>query len=103
AGAAVLAAFTAAAFLLPRWAPMLLSGGVYKYAVYAAKGRLEEELRAGELVYYREGAETTVSVKRVGGTISLAVDGKVDATSGGDLLTPPLLAHLPPPLPPPPP
>jgi spermidine synthase/tetratricopeptide (TPR) repeat protein len=79
----------------PRWDRELLSGGVYKYAVYAAPGRLEEELRAGDLAYYREGAEVTVSVKRVGGTLSLAVDGKVDATSGSDMLTQRLLAHLP--------
>jgi spermidine synthase len=93
--AALLAAFALAAATLPPWDRDLLSGGVYKYAVYAEPGGLEEELRAGELVYYREGAEVTVSVKRVGGTLSLAVDGKVDATSGGDMLTQRLLAHLP--------
>ena len=32
------------------------SGGAYKYAAYAPPDRLEEELRAGDLVYYREGA-----------------------------------------------
>jgi spermidine synthase len=93
--AALLAAFALAAAKLPPWDRDLLSGGVYKYAVYAEPGRVEEELRAGELAYYREGAEVTVSVKRVGGTLSLAVDGKVDATSGGDMLTQRLLAHLP--------
>jgi spermidine synthase len=95
AAAALLAAFAAIAATIPSWDRALLSGGVYKYAVYAAAGRLEDELRAGELVYYREGAEVTVSVKRVGATLSLAVDGKVDATSGGDMLTQRLLAHLP--------
>jgi spermidine synthase len=95
APAALLAAFVLAAAQIPPWDRDLLSGGVYKYAVYAAPGRLEEELRAGELDYYREGTEVTVSVKRVGGTLSLAVDGKVDATSGGDMLTQRLLAHLP--------
>ena len=89
------AAFALAAASLPAWDRDLLSGGVYKYAVYAAPGRLEEELRAGELVFYREGAEVTVSVKRLGGTLSLAVDGKIDATSGADMLTQRLLAHLP--------
>jgi len=93
--AAIVIAFALAAVGIPRWDRELLSGGVYKYAVYAAPGRLEEELRAGELAYYREGAEVTVSVKRVGGTLSLAVDGKVDATSGSDMLTQRLLAHLP--------
>jgi len=95
AAASLLAAFALGGVALPPWDRELLSGGVYKYAVYAAPGRIEEELRAGELVYYREGAEVTVSVKRVGGTLSLAVDGKVDATSGGDMLTQRLLAHLP--------
>ncbi|HEY2943985.1 MAG TPA: fused MFS/spermidine synthase [Vicinamibacteria bacterium] len=95
AAAVILTAFALAAVAVPRWDRELLSGGVYKYAVYSPPGRLEEELRAGELVYYREGAEVTVSVKRVGGTLSLAVDGKVDATSGSDMLTQRLLAHLP--------
>ena len=95
AAAALAAAFGLAALSVPRWDPELLSGGVYKYAVYAAPGRLEEELRAGELAFYREGSEVTVSVKRVGGMLSLAVDGKVDATSGSDMLTQRLLAHLP--------
>ncbi|PYQ04365.1 MAG: hypothetical protein DMF82_10835 [Acidobacteria bacterium] len=95
AAATLAAVFTLAAVSIPRWDRELLSGGVYKYAVYAAPGRLEEELRAGELAYYREGAEVTVSVKRVGGMLSLAVDGKVDATSGSDMLTQRLLAHLP--------
>jgi spermidine synthase len=93
--AGLLAAFALAAAKVPPWDRDLLSGGVYKYAVYAEPGGIEEELRAGELAYYREGAEVTVSVKRVGGTLSLAVDGKVDATSGGDMLTQRLLAHLP--------
>jgi len=95
AAAGLVAAFALAAAKLPPWDRELLSGGVYKYAVYAEPDRIEEELRAGELAYYREGAEVTVSVKRLGGTLSLAVDGKVDATSGGDMLTQRLLAHLP--------
>jgi spermidine synthase len=93
--AAIVIAFALAAVGSPRWDRELLSGGVYKYAVYAASGGLEEALQAGELAYYREGAEVTVSVKRVGGTLSLAVDGKVDATSGSDMLTQRVLAHLP--------
>jgi spermidine synthase len=78
-----------------RWDRALLAGGAYKYAAYAPPERLEEELRAGDLVYYREGAAATVSVKRLGGTLSLAVDGKVDATTSGDMLTQRMLAHLP--------
>ena len=57
--------------------------------------RLEEELRAGNLVFYREGARVHGVGKRLGGTLSLAVDGKVDATNSGDMLTQRLLAHVP--------
>ncbi len=52
-------------------------------------------LRAGRLLYYREGAAATVSVRASTGSRSLAIDGKVDASNGGDMLTQRLLAHLP--------
>src|SRR5262249_5759201 len=87
-----------AAFFLQRrarWDSELLAGGVYKYAAYAGEASVEEAVRSGELLYYKEGRAATVSVKRLGGTVSLAVDGKVDATSAGDMLTQRLLAHLP--------
>ena len=77
------------------WDVELLAGGVYKYAPYAAHGGVETALRSGELLSYAEGRAATVSVKRLGGTLSLAVDGKVDATSSGDMLTQRLLAHVP--------
>jgi spermidine synthase len=80
----------------PPWDRELLSSGVYKYAAEAAGSPdLESALKAGTLVYYREGAASTVSVKRLAGTLSLSVDGKVDASSGGDMLTQKTLAHLP--------
>ena len=56
---------------------------------------LREALVAGTLLYYREGAAGTVSVRRSGGALSLAIDGKIDASTGGDMLTQKLLAHLP--------
>jgi spermidine synthase len=93
--AGLLAVVGVAARAAGGWDRALLAGGAYKYAAYSPPDRLEEELRAGDLVYYREGAAATVSVKRLGGTLSLAVDGKVDATSSGDMLTQRMLAHLP--------
>ena len=36
-----------------------------------------------------------MSVKRLTGTTTLAVDGKVDASNRGDMLTQKLIAHLP--------
>ena len=73
----------------------LFAGGAYKYSVYDMNLSVEDVLRRGELVSYAEGRVANVSVKRVGSSFSLAVDGKVDATSGGDMLTQRLLAHIP--------
>ena len=56
---------------------------------------LETALAAGELLSYREGATGTVAVRRLAGTVSLAIDGKVDASNAGDMLTQRLLAHVP--------
>ena len=53
------------------------------------------QLKAGTLVYYREGAAATVSVKRLTGTLSLAIDGKTDASNRSDMLTQRAIAHLP--------
>src|SRR5437773_8230757 len=74
--AAIVVAFSLAAMGTPRWDRELLSGGVYKYGVFAAPGRLEEERRAGELVSYREGAERVGSVRREEGALSRVVVGR---------------------------
>lgn len=80
----------------PAWDRALLASGAYKYASAIAPGLdLETALTAGTLLYYRDGATATVSVKRVTGSLSLAIDGKVDASTAGDMLTQKLLAHLP--------
>jgi spermidine synthase len=97
----------------PPWDRNLLSSGAYKYARDAANDYrrasgtaqlsragqdgfdLEAALGAGQLLYYRDGAASTVSVKRRTGALSLAIDGKVDASNSGDMLTQRALAHLP--------
>lgn len=85
----------AAAFWTPSWDPMLLSSGAYKYAARLQGPDLRTALTAGRLRYYKEGASSTVAVRDLAGTISLAIDGKVDASNGGDMLTQRLLAHVP--------
>ena len=94
-----LAASAVAALLLlfsPPWDRALLASGVYMYAPFVPNDLdLETQLKAGTLLYYREGAATTVSVKRLTGTTTLAVDGKTDASNRGDMLTQKLVAHLP--------
>ena len=89
------AAAVAAILLLPSWDRTLLSSGAYKYAPYLAGADLDAVLRAGDLEYYREGAAGTVSVRRMTGTRALAIDGKVDASDGADMLTQRLLGLLP--------
>ncbi len=85
----------AATFALPPWDQALLASGFYKYARQIDPGDLDLNVRAGRLEYYKEGSAGTVSVKRLGGTRSLAIDGKVDASNGSDMLTQRLLGLLP--------
>jgi spermidine synthase len=80
---------------LPPWDHELLASGAYKYAPYLQAGDLDTVLRAGRLEYYKEGAAGTVSVRSLTGTRSLAIDGKIDASNAGDMLTQRLLGLLP--------
>ena len=81
--------------MVPEWDRLLLSSGAYKYAPAMRGQSLQTALTAGELVWYREGSTGTVAVRRLTGTTSLAIDGKVDASNAGDMLTQRLLAHMP--------
>ena len=94
-GFALAGAVTVAIVALPQWDRALLSSGAYKYAPAMRGPSLAMALTAGELLSYREGATGTVAVRRLAGTISLAIDGKVDASNAGDMLTQRLLAHVP--------
>ena len=82
-------------FALPGWNRDVLTSGFYKYARGVNVEDIEISARAGQLEYYKEGAAGTVSVKSLAGTRSLAIDGKVDASNGGDMLTQRLLGVLP--------
>jgi spermidine synthase len=96
AGALVTAAAVVLMALSAPWDRELLASGAYMYAPFAPQGvNLEAMLKAGTLQYYREGASATISVKRLTGTMTLAVDGKTDASNRGDMLTQRLVAHLP--------
>jgi len=94
-GVAAAAVAVAAIGLLPPWDRSLLASGAYKYAPYLGTADLDQILRAGTLEYYKEGAAGTVSVRRLTGTRSLAIDGKIDASNAGDMLTQRLLGLLP--------
>jgi spermidine synthase len=79
----------------PRWDVELLSAGAYKYAPYVSGLDVESALKAGEVLFHSDGAAATVTVKRTAGTTTIAIDGKIDASNGGDMLTQKLLGHLP--------
>jgi spermidine synthase len=89
------AAATALAVFIPQWNHERIANGAYRFAPSLATGDVETALEAGRLWYYGEGAAGTVSVRQLLGVTSLAIDGKVDASNGGDMLTQKLLAHLP--------
>ncbi|HXT69152.1 MAG TPA: tetratricopeptide repeat protein [Vicinamibacterales bacterium] len=82
-------------WMWPSWDRALLSSGAYKYAPFLPDRHRDALLRAGSLLYYREGAASTISVRRLAGVVSLAIDGKIDASNAGDMLTQRLLAHVP--------
>ena len=88
-------AATVLAVFIPPWNHERMANGAYRFAPSLAAGDVETGLEAGHLSYYGEGAAGTVSVKQLLGVTSLAIDGKVDASNGGDMLTQKLLAHLP--------
>lgn len=97
---APLAAIAAVGVLLvalPAWDVNLMTAGGYKYATDVRDLRLDLDvgLRAGRLEYFKEGAAGAVSVRRLAGTLAMAIDGKVDASNGPDMVTQKLLAHLP--------
>jgi spermidine synthase len=82
-------------FALPGWNRDVLASGFYKYSRGVSLEDIAIGARAGHLEYYKEGAAGTVSVTSLAGTRSLAIDGKVDASNGGDMLTQRLLGVLP--------
>ena len=95
AGAGAAMGAVGLAWTVPAWNPELISGGAYKYAPFVQVPDLQTGLEEGDVLFYAEGAAGTVSVRSSGGTVALAIDGKVDASNGADMLTQSLLAHLP--------
>lgn len=103
AAGALIAAGAAALVLTPAWDTMIMNGGVYQYVADMEEGDLTREgfrrFTAGgmELVFHEEGLTTSVMVSREtrGDAYVLSVNGKVDASTVGDLPTQLLSAHLP--------
>ena len=68
----------------------------YYIPIFKDLREVEEFLQAQQTVFYKEGLYSTVEVMKSGGTLSLKIDGRVDAsTSLRDMSTQHLLAYLP--------
>jgi spermidine synthase len=82
---------------VPAWDPVIMSSGPAVYAqqyVKEAEQGFFDPLHGAEVLYYRDGPSSTVSVGKSGDHVSLRVNGKVDASTGGDMPTQILLGHL---------
>jgi spermidine synthase len=86
---------------LPGWDREVMSSGGFLYGpVYGAAGDrrdLREMMRRrGELVFESEGGDALVTVRRgPTGVLSLQINGKTEASTGGDMPTQLLAGHLP--------
>ncbi|MGH7231638.1 MAG: fused MFS/spermidine synthase [Nitrospiraceae bacterium] len=84
---------------LPPWDQQLLSSGpaVYagKYSEMPSRTTLRQKLSEENLLFYRDGISSTVSVHQKGPYLSLKVNGKAEGGTGVDMSTQLLVAHLP--------
>ncbi|MEN0062558.1 MAG: fused MFS/spermidine synthase [Myxococcota bacterium] len=85
----------------PPWDPLLMTAGMYHYVSHfddhSRKGIREYALDLYELVYYREGLSSVVTVarNRDSNNMWLANNGKVDASTTSDMPTQVLCSLLP--------
>jgi spermidine synthase len=84
---------------VPAWNPAVMAAGASVYARhyqrFAADGGLARATADSQVLFYRDGLASTVSVHREGATTSLRVNGKTDASNGLDMHTQLMLGHLP--------
>jgi len=90
--------------LMPAWNHQLMTSAPYADALRYQRQDVEPSpfeksfAQQKELLYYRDGLSATVTVSGTIGTHnhrSIATNGKVDGSSGSDMATQQLLAHLP--------
>jgi spermidine synthase len=95
--AAVLVAAVSVIRLSP-WDHGLMASGPAVYAqryVAQRSGGLAAAIQRQTVLFYRDGVSGTVSVHRIDKVTSLRVNGKTDASTGGDMPTQLLSGHLP--------
>jgi spermidine synthase len=90
-----------AGFGMQPWDPSIIASGAYIYAsrlapVNTDADSIRQRMRRVSVIYHKEDICTAVTVREYpNGVRTLAVGGKVDASSRGDLSTQLLLAHAP--------
>ena len=99
--AAAIASISALFFLVPGWDPQIINSGPYlnfnNYGGLSAAD-IEQSLKSDSRnLFYKEGAEATVSVSEsiTDGALSLRINGKADASTGDDMITQVFLGHFP--------
>jgi predicted membrane-bound spermidine synthase/tetratricopeptide (TPR) repeat protein len=93
-----LAFFVAYLVFFPAWDHNILSSGMFRQrgTTHGTSYREFKDSRREKILYYRDGANMTVAVFEAGAEhIILKVNGKVDASTTGDLPTQILSGHLP--------
>ena len=80
---------------LPAWQREVFTEGVYLAPDVYQSESVAQSLSHAKLLYYRDSLNTTVSVHQLGNQIYLKVGGKTDASSGIDMGTQVLSAHIP--------
>lgn len=92
-----------ATVLIPSWDRYILDSGPFMYAeTYVAdlKDRgitLKNAMSENEIIFHSEGMDATVSVMKMknSSVLFLRIDGKTDASTGGDMPTQELVGHIP--------
>ena len=83
------------------WDPRLVAAGLYRYGArslerFGSAGEYAAARRGVDLVYYKEGSESCVTIERTmqqspgmpaAEALALTVDGKIEATTGVDIRT----------------
>ena len=80
------------------WTPNSLDRGVLIYARQFESRpelKIDEHYTDTDIVYWAEGNNATISVRRGNNYVGLRTNGKVDASNGEDMTTQLLLAYLP--------
>jgi len=84
----------------PQWDKKIITMGIFRDVSMIPKQTRKREIKKKlkkevKILYYKEGKIFTVAVKDIAGVLSLTIDGKPDASTGNDMDTQVLTAHIP--------